>query len=133
MKDTQEYIKRLEELTNKNVALIEADEPVKKDEEEKEQEVKLDALQNQLGSMAKLNERFKTKEFVPSKEIFHLNRYKYEFKRAKPDSLDSVKLLSKDRGKLDVVYICRKEKSTVTFTYTTGDGLLQPSKAVLEK
>jgi hypothetical protein len=83
--------------------------------------------------MAQLSDRFRSKEFVPGKEIFHISAYKYEFKRVKPESIDSMKLLQTERGKLEVIYVCKKAKSTITFFYTTGDGLLQPSRVELQK
>jgi len=128
MEKTQAYIKRLKQLTNKDVVLVEAE-----DNKDKEQKVDLSKLQNQFMSMAQLNDRFKAKDFVPGKEIFHISVYKYEFKRIKPESLDSIKLLQTERTKMEVIYVCKKEKSIITFFYTTGDGLLQPSKAILEK
>ena len=103
-------IKRLSELTGKQVV-----------------------LSNSFNSMAQLNDRFKAKEFIPNKEIFHISRYKYEFKRVIPESLKSIELLEARREKLEVIYVCKEAKSTITFTYNIGDGLMQPSKAELEK
>lgn len=90
-------------------------------------------LVNQLNSMAQLNDRFKTKEFIPNKEIFHISRYKYEFSSVNPKTLNSIELLETKREKLEVIYTCKQAKSTITFTYNIGDGLIQPSKAELEK
>jgi TusA-related sulfurtransferase len=117
----KEDIERLSKLTGKHVVLSEAE------------EAKPTTLPNQANSMAQLNDRFKAKEFVPTKEIFHVGRFKYEFKKAKPESVDFISLTSSSREKLEVVYTCKEAKSTITFTYNIGGGLVQPSKVTLEK
>lgn len=119
----KEMMKVISKLTGKEVFLSEAEET----------DSKVSDLPNQLNSMAQLNDRFKAKDFVPSKEIFHINRYKYEFKKAVPESINSMELLEKTASLLQLVYVCKEAKSTITFDFTVSDGLIKPGKATLEK
>lgn len=116
---TDKLIERLEQLTGKKV-VIEGEEAAK-------------PRLNQFGSMTQLNDHFKAKDFVPSAEIFHVGKYKYEFKKAKPESIDSMKLIHSSSNSLEFVYVCKSAKSTISFNYSVGDGLAKPGSATLTK
>lgn len=117
----QKMLSHLSNLTGKDVFLREAN------------EIEVTNLPNQMNSMAQLNDRFRMKEFIPTKEIFHVGRYKYEFKKATPENIDALTLIETPSNSLQLIYVCKEAKSTITFDYTYGDGIVKPSKVTLEK
>lgn len=117
--EVEGLIERLEKLTGLKVALIEKEVAVPDS--------------RKFNSMAQLTDHFRSKDFNPEKEAFAISRYKYTFKKAKPDDIDSVKLLQKGKHTLELIFSCKEAKSTITFYYSITDGILSPNKVVLVK